>query len=392
MKEKRIIRGHYPDQTGAVDILVSGTSIESIQPADTCPADFGDEEALLAPGLFDMQVNGALGVDLQSPAITAARFRELNDAFLRRGVFRWMPTLVTDAVDALEEKCRILADLIEEGGLARHIPGIHLEGPFISPEDGPRGAHPAAHVRLPDKTIFDRLQTAARGKIRLVTVAPELPGALPFIRELAGEGLLVALGHHDADADCIIAAADAGARMCTHLGNGMAAQVHRHHNPLWAQLAEDRLCASLIADLEHLPVPMLEVMFRSKGAGRIVLVSDSVFLAGMEPGRYTLFDAAIEMKQSGRVCLEGTELLAGSSLFLSQAVANMSLHTSMPLADAFASASQVPAALLGELSPAWPPQPGQPATFSVYPPLKAAKVFEPLLSLVDGRLYPAKGV
>lgn len=400
MKEKRIIRGRFPGESRAVDLLIYGASVESIGPAGSETADFGNEESILAPGLFDMQVNGALGVDLQSPALTASGLQALNQAFLSRGVFQWMPTLVTDAVDALEEKCRILATLIEEEGLAAHIPGIHLEGPFISPEDGPRGAHPAAHVCLPDKAVFDRLQRAARGKIRLITLAPELPGAISFIREVAGEGLVVALGHHAADLEQITAAADAGAHMCTHLGNGMAAQIHRHHNPLWAQLAEDRLTASLIADLEHLPVPMLEVMLRSKGAEGIVLVSDSVFLAGMKPGRYTLFDAAIEMKDSGRVCLEGTELLAGSSLFLSQAVANMALHSSMSLADAFASASRVPAALLKEPVLPWPPQPGQAATFSVYPPLESGREFTPLLSLVDGQLYdppapaaqPSKGV
>lgn len=387
MKETIVIRGICPGECSAVDIVLHEGQVQSCHPAGSEEADFGGSEFLIAPGLFDMQVNGALGVDLQSPEVTARQLLQLNDAFLRRGVTRWMPTLVTDAVEALEEKCRVLSALIDSEGLAKHIPGIHLEGPFISPHDGPRGAHPAAHVRLPDKAVFDRIQQAAQGKIKLITLAPELPGALPFIRELAEEGLLVALGHHAADAECIRAAADAGARMCTHLGNGMAAQVHRHHNPLWAQLADDRLCASIIADLEHLPVSMLEVMLRSKGAAGIVLVSDSVFLAGMAPGRYSLFDASIEMKESGRVCLEGTELLAGSSLFLSQAVANMTLNTSMTRDEAFASASSVPAALLGESTHNFSLTPDEPASFGLYPPVQQGVPFQPVLTLVHGRVY-----
>lgn len=361
-----LVRGRYPGEGTAVDLLIADGRILEVVRADGRTPDLGGDDALLAPGLFDIQVNGAGGYDLQLPQMTSETVHALNGYLNARGVLRWMPTLVTDSADAMEHKCRVLAGALRDKALARHIPGIHLEGPHISPHDGPRGAHPAAHVCPPDLNLFERLQRAAEGRIRYVTLAPELPGAVRFIRALAGRGVVVALGHHAADAGHIRAAADAGARLCTHLANGMAPMIHRHNNPLWPQLADDRLYASVIADLQHVPADLLTVMVRAKGARRIVLVSDSVFLSGMKPGRYQIFGADVEMKRNGRVCLAGTELLAGSSLLLPRAVMNMARVTDMTLARAFASASRVPARLMGVRLPAWPPRSGGPAEFVLY--------------------------
>jgi N-acetylglucosamine-6-phosphate deacetylase len=326
----------------------------------------GDSEAIVAPGLFDLQVNGADGHDLQAPELTPDTVHAVNKHLNAHGVFQWMPTLVTDSAEALEHKCRVLAEALRDCALAWHIPGIHLEGPHISPVDGPRGAHPAAHVILPDLKLFRRLQRAAEGRIRCVTLAPELNGAAAFIRALTAQGVVVALGHHAAEAKHIHAAADAGARLCTHLGNGMAPCIHRHQNPLWPQLADDRLYASVIADLEHVPPDLLQVILRAKTARRMILVSDSVFLSGMKPGRYSIFGAEVELKRSGRVCLAETELLAGSSLLLPDAVMNMVRATDMNPARAFDSASRVPARLMGVSHAAWPPRAGCPAEFVLY--------------------------
>ena len=386
---KRIeLRGCEAGKEEAVDVVVRDDGkVESVTPAGRHAPDFGSEAHVLGPTLFDMQVNGALGVDLQDPALTEERFRFLNTVMQCVGVERWMPTLITDSIDALEEKCHRLAQWMEDPEIASHIPGIHLEGPFISPADGPRGAHPARHVQRPDIKIFDRLQRAAKRKIRMITLAPEQPGALQLIRHLSQSVMLVSLGHHAANEKAIFDAVEAGAAMCTHLGNGMSPMIHRHYNPLWLQMIHDDLAASVIADLEHLPISMLEAILRCKGEGSIVLVSDSVFLAGMKPGKYRLFDADVEMKESGRICLSGTDLLAGSSLFLPQAVAYMATFTSMSLEDAFAAASTVPAQLLGIRTRRWRPRTGANAGFALYPPLEYRARFLPIVTVTGGKIY-----
>ncbi len=359
--ETVLIRGRLPDTAQALDVRVRNGMITTVRRAGRATPDIGDANTIIAPPLFDIQVNGAFGINLQADDLTVDDVYALNDALLQQGVVRWLPTLVTDSVDAMEHKCRTVALALEDPDLARHIPGLHLEGPHIAPEDGPRGAHPAEHVLPPRMSVFNRLQRAAGGAVCCVTLAPELPGAPRYIRALTRRGVTVGLGHHGADARQIAAAVRAGARLCTHLGNGMAPHIHRHHNPLWPQLADDRLHASFIADLEHIPPDALRVFARSKGPARTILTSDSVSLAGMKPGRYELFGAAVDMKRSGRVCLAGTELLAGSSLMLLQGVWNMYRHTDFTLGQCFAAASAVPAVLFG-LEPAnWPPAPGQPA-------------------------------
>ena len=374
-----LIRGRFPGAENAVDVDIRDGRIHAVLRAGPHTPDLGDAESPLVPGLVDIQVNGAWGLDMQSEALSPETVGALNIRLNACGVLRWMPTLVTDSAEALEYKCRVLGGALEDPDLARHIPGIHLEGPHISPEDGPRGAHPVAHVRPPDLNLFNRLQRAAHGRIRYVTLAPELPGAVKFIRALTARGVVVALGHHAADARHIRAAADAGARLCTHLGNGMASRIHRHQNPLWPQLADDRLYASVIADLEHVPPEMLQVMVRAKGARRIILVSDSVMLTGMKPGRYVMFGAGVKMKRSGRICLAGTDLLAGSSLILPEAVGNMARVTEMTLAGACNAASRQPARLMGVTLPPWPPRPGRPAEFVLYPPCADALKRKPLL-------------
>lgn len=389
MSVSMLVRGVCAGTKTAVDIDIRHGRVYSVGPAGRGAPDAGDSQSLILPGLFDIQVNGACGYDMQSPELTEEMIHGLNKRLIERGVFRWIPTLVTDSPGALEHKCRVLGEALRDPGLARHIPGIHLEGPHIAPEDGPRGAHPAAYVCPPDLRLFDRFYRASGGRVRYVTLAPEWPGAMRFIRALTARGVVAALGHHRADASHVRAAADAGARLCTHLGNGLAALVHRHQNPLWPQLADDRLYVSLIADLEHLPPELLSVIYRVKGSRRVVLVSDSVVLAGMKPGKYHLFGADVEMKRSGRVCLSGTDLLAGSSLFLPEAVMNMARVTEMSLTRAVDAASRIPARLLGVRLPPWPPRSGRPAEFALYPAggeTGRSGRQQPLVFTVEGRM------
>jgi len=266
----------------------------------------------------------------------------------------------------MERNCRVIAEALQEKWIARSVPGIHLEGPYISPEDGPRGAHPKPHVRKPDLREFDKLMKAADGKILYITVAPEAEGAIPFIKAVTKQGTLAALGHHNASAEIIGQAVDAGARLSTHLGNGLASTIPRHANPLWPQLSEDRLYASFIPDLEHLPPAVLKTLIRAKGPQRTILTSDVVYLAGLKPGRYTLQESEVELLPSGRICLSGTEFLAGSSLLLLQGVVNAVQMTDLSLKEAYACVTSIPAKLFGVKHRFSLPEPGKRADFVVF--------------------------
>ncbi|MEM7445177.1 MAG: amidohydrolase family protein, partial [Pseudomonadota bacterium] len=231
---------------------------------------------------------------------------------------------------------------------AEMIVGAHVEGPSVSPEDGPRGAHPAEHVRPPSIEEFDRWQTASDGLVSMVTLAPEHEGAIDYIAELSGRGILVAIGHSAATADQIHDAARAGARFSTHLGNGAAAQLPRHPNLIWAQLANDGLTASFIADGHHLPTDAFAAMVRAKGLDRAILVSDSVALAGMKPGTYDQpVGGKVTLSEDGRVSLAGTPYLAGAGLPLAATVPIAMRMAGLSLSDALTLATANPGSFVG---------------------------------------------
>jgi len=294
------------------------------------------------PGLFDLQVNGFGGVDFNDPALTVEC---LGDAVLRlrrHGVTRLLPTLITSSPDSFAACARVIASARDAS-----IAGIHMEGPFISPVDGPRGAHPRAHVAAASYEVFQRRQDAADGRIVLVTLAPEVPGALPLIERLAAAGVRVAIGHSAATSAEIADAVSAGATLSTHLGNGCAADLPRHPNLIWDQLADDRLHASVIVDGHHLPASTVKAMTRAKGPERTILVSDAIAAAGCNPGRYTIGGVECELHGDGRVSLPGTPFLAGSSLTLDRAIENTVRFTGLPVADVSAMASTGPARYIG---------------------------------------------
>lgn len=380
-----IFRGRILGQGKAVDVRLAEGRIVSVRAAGKGDPGFGHEEAVFAPPLVDIQVNGANGIDLQSPDLTAAAVAELNEYMLAQGVGKWVPTLITNSVAALARNAAVIAEAMADRRLARHIPGIHLEGPFISPDDGPRGAHPRKHVKKPDIAAFDRLLDAAQGKVIYTTVAPDQPGAIPFIKAIVKRGVVVSLGHHMASAEQIHAAAAAGATLATHLGNGLAPQINRFHNPLWPQMADDRLHASLIADLQHLPPDMLKAFIAAKGPGKIVLTSDSMHIAGLKPGRYEVAGQAVELTKERRINLLGTQLLAGSALQLLQGAVNAANVGGIALAEAFAAASAVPARLLGFAAPKFELRPGQLASALLYETNRLGTA-RPLAALHGGRL------
>jgi N-acetylglucosamine-6-phosphate deacetylase len=308
-----------------------------------------DELPWIAPGLVDLQVNGYGGREFCSPDITVDDIAKIVAVQRSQGVARFLPTVTTSPFEVLRHAMATLAAACDgDRELARHIPGIHLEGPYISPEDGPRGAHPLSQCRQPDWDEFQRLQDAAGGRIRLLTLAPELEGACEFIRRFAATGGIVAIGHTAANSNQIRAAADAGARLSTHLGNGSHRMLRRHPNYLWDQLAEDRLTATVIADGHHLPPEVLKTIVRAKTPERVILISDLSGMAGLAPGRYTTQLCELEILADGRLVLAGQDqLLAGASRPLWTGITNMIRHAEVDLRTAIDMASRRPAELLG---------------------------------------------
>jgi N-acetylglucosamine-6-phosphate deacetylase len=297
---------------------------------------------LQLPGLVDIQVNGFAGIDFNTPGLTADHIRTAVSALRATGVTRFLPTLITGSFDRFATCARVLLELNDPA-----IAGLHMEGPYISPVDGPRGAHPRAHCVAASRDDFARRQDAASGRIVLVTLAPEVPGALELIEHLAAGGVKVAIGHSDAAPDVIRDAVKAGATLSTHLGNGCAATMPRHPNVLWEQLAADELWASVIVDGHHLPGTTVKVITRVKTPRRCILVTDAMAAAGCPPGAYRIGDVDVEVGADRRVSLRGTPFLAGSALTLPEAIGNLVRFTGLPITAVVAMASTVPAEYLG---------------------------------------------
>jgi N-acetylglucosamine-6-phosphate deacetylase len=387
-----LVRGQLLDSGLVADVLVCNGLVRDISVGKLLgKPDLGSDETLLAPALADMQVNGGFGIDLQRDDLVLDEVIELGRKLAAHGVARWVPTLVTAPVDSMERRAwRIVEALTADPATDASVPGIHFEGPFISRADGPRGAHPREHALEPSLSVMKRLVNAAGGRVACVTLAPELPGAPALIRALSKQSIVAALGHHAANATQVAKAAESGATLCTHLGNGLATTIHRHHNPVWPQLANDRLHASFIADLHHLPEEALKAMIWAKGPERCILVSDAVCLAGMKPGKYRLFGADVEKRKDGKVCLAGTELLAGSGTLLLDGVINAWLAADLTMGEAFDCASMNPLQLLGIPAPPWPPRKGRRAEFIGFHLETRQKRIAPSLefSLVGGTHHP----
>ncbi|MGE5486919.1 MAG: N-acetylglucosamine-6-phosphate deacetylase [bacterium] len=303
----------------------------------------GFKRVFVAPAWIDLQVNGYAGVDFNDPAAPHDAIARAIGALHATGVARFFPTVITGSPERMCGALRNLADARERvpGGAA--IEGFHIEGPYISAEDGPRGAHPRRWVRRPDIHEFHRMQEAARGLIRIVTLAPEWPDAPRFIERVTEEGVVAAIGHTAADAAQIAAAVSAGARISTHLGNAAHSTIERRSNYIWEQLAEDRLAASFIVDGFHLDAAFLKVALRAKRTGRAILVTDAAQPAGAAPGRYRLGEQDVEYTADGRIVLAGASRLAGSALSLDRAISNVMRIAGIPLSDAVAMATLNPA-------------------------------------------------
>jgi N-acetylglucosamine-6-phosphate deacetylase len=345
-----LIRARHYATGNRIDVGYDHGTIVGIGPAGVNRAD--REANWIAPALFDLQINGCLGIAFSSPTVTPEQVRQVVDECRRHGVAGLLPTLVTNSYEALAHGFAMLRRAVEtDPAVAAAVPGFHLEGPYISPEDGPRGAHAREHVRDPDFEEFQRLQDTAGGRIRLLTLAPEMPGALKLIEAVTRSGVIVAIGHTAANAAHIRAAIAAGARLSTHLGNGSHAVLPRHDNYVWEQLAADELWASFIPDGHHLPASIVKAIVRVKLPRRAIITCDASSLAGLPPGRYREWGAEFEVQPGGKVVVPGTPFLAGSGVFTDDCVGKTIRMGGVSLKDAIDMASACPRELLG--LPAW---------------------------------------
>ena len=327
-------------------------------------------EAVFGPGFVDLQCNGYKGVDFNHPDDSAEVCAEAVRALWETGVAHVLPTLITTSKAWFRENISQLNEALAlDADVRRSVLGYHLEGPFLSPVEGARGAHPLGDIAPVSAKLWRELQRIAEGRIRLVTLAPELRGACALIRELRTSGVLPALGHTLATHAQVAAACDAGAMLATHLGNGCPQAMHRHGNPIFAQLGEVRLWASLIADGAHLPPEVVRVFSAALGA-RAVLVTDAMSAAGAPPGRYSIGKLHVEVGSDGVVRQPGSPNLAGSSLTMGNAVANFARFTGLSLADAWDAASLRPWALLRKAGAVRKPTPGSTVIASVGERLK----------------------
>ena len=323
---------------------------------DITPIVSNSEDSLfVAPGLVDLQVNGYGGQEFNDPELSTEKVLQICLAMDRDGVTQFCPTFTTQSFELLRHSMATVAEAIEEhSDIANRCSMLHLEGPYISREDGPRGAHPLAHVRPPCWDEFQKLQSAAIGKIGILTLSPEFPGVAQFIQQVVDSGVIVAIGHTAASSDQIAAAVDAGASMSTHLGNGAHGTIRRHPNYIWDQIAADELTCSLIADGHHLPTSVIKSIIRAKSPERCILVSDITGMGGMPPGQYTSTGLGdVEILENGRLVVPGqSQLLAGAALPLGTGIVTLLEKVGLDLRTAVDMASVGPAAIIQhELAP-----------------------------------------
>jgi N-acetylglucosamine-6-phosphate deacetylase len=318
-------------------------------PANTALVDFAD--AVITPGFVDIHMHGGAGLDVMQAS--EAEVPRLGRFLAQHGVTGYFPTTVAAPIDVTCAALERIANAIEAGESsangdgnndapqARPL-GIHLEGPFLSPAR--RGVHAPENLALPTVALFDRLWQAARGHVRMLTIAPELPGAMEVIAEAARRQVLVSIGHSDADLNAAQAGVQAGARHATHTFNAMRPLDHREPGILAEVLTDTRLSADIIVDGIHVTPSVVQIFLKAKGIEGSVLITDATAAAGMPEGRYQLGTMMVDVK-NGMCTIDGK--LAGSVLTMDRAVRNVMEFGSWSLQDAVRAATLNPARAAG---------------------------------------------
>lgn len=329
---------HYKDGKPVSLELINGNISDISRPNELIE----NSSWYLAPGLIDIQINGYMGVDFSGPDLTVEDIKKATKALWRVGVTSYFPTIITSDFSRMKKNFTILSKAKEDPEIGGSLAGFHLEGPYISPVDGFRGAHLEKYTRKPNWQEFLILQKAAKNNIRLITVAPELDGAIPFIKKLVDSGVIVSLGHHNGSVSQIKDAVSAGARMATHLGNGCANMINRHNNPIWPQLSDDLITPSIIADGFHLNREEIRTFYKTKGADNTILVSDALDLAGLPPGEYIRGERKLLLTPNV-VKFPDINALAGAASPISKCLEVVMDFTNCSLEDAIKMASLNPA-------------------------------------------------
>ncbi len=302
----------------------------------TTIVDFGD--ATISPGYLDIHIHGGAGIDAMRAA--PSELPRLGKFLASHGVTAYFPTTVAAPLDATCAALSQLAGVIEaaknneDASVQARPLGIHLEGPFLSHKR--RGVHPPEYLIAPTVEIFDRLWQAARGHVKVLTIAPEIPGAMEVIREAARRGVCVSIGHSDAEMQVAKDAVAAGARHATHTFNAMRPLDHRQPGILGEVLSDDSITADLIADGIHVAPEVVKVFLRSKGVERAVLITDAISATGMPDGQYQLGPILVEVRD-GKCTANGS--LAGSVLTMDRAVRNVTQFSSWSLREAVRAAT-----------------------------------------------------
>jgi N-acetylglucosamine-6-phosphate deacetylase len=292
----------------------------------------------------DIQLNGYNGVDFSSPHQTVEDIEWVIQQQRRQGTSAFCPTVVTTTMENYKQILPVLAKACKN--YPESLLGIHLEGPFISPEDGAVGAHPKQCVLPPSIAVFDQLQNWADGYVRILTLAPEQQGALDLIRHASSRGICIGIGHTLADETAINAAVAAGADLSIHLGNGCPQKMHRHENPVVAQLGCP-LPAAIISDGHHLPPSFIRMVLAAKGIQRTIVVSDATCLAGQPPGTYEIFGGQVQLEENGRIRNLEAPGLAGSSATMLECMRHLAQTVPLTEKDLIAIGRENPLRLLG---------------------------------------------
>ncbi len=337
-----IIQGKIPGTESLVNIDVQQGKVIRIEPCqEGSPCDHGGADLYLCPGFFDPQVNGFAGVDFNSPHLTPEELHQAVRSLASTGVTCFLPTLITCSQEKMIRQLGIIASALKRDPLLRKMcHGIHLEGPYISPEDGPRGVHPREFVRLPQWEELEKLQEVCEGTIKCMTLAPEVKGAIPFIEKAVAHGVVIGIGHTHATEEVIEEAVRAGSRLSCHLGNATPKPLSRYRNLIRKQLVMDRLMVSIIADGIHLPGATVKNYVWAKGVDGIVLTTDSMAGAGASPGRYTLGDLEVQVGSDRAARAVTTSRLAGSTLTMDRAITNVIQFAGIDLSSAIRMATK----------------------------------------------------
>jgi len=339
------------DRNGTYTVKIAGRDycwrarLDNGRLAELARAQNTSTDLWLTRGLVDIQVNGYQGIEITADGLTVEALAACEETLAARGTTRWCPTVTTQDPALIRRVLATIHQAIGKGALKRVL-CIHMEANYISPVEGYRGAHIPEYISEPDLEEYESWQKAAGGRIGYFSTAPEIKGGVDFVRYLASKGVLVALAHHNAPYEVVAAAVDAGARLSTHLFNGCAADLNRHHNPVLIQLAEDRLWASFIPDGHHVPYHVLKTGLRAKGLQRSVFTSDLTSLGGKPEGSYTVEGMQVEVKNGGAF-LKGTPYLYGAWANLAQGIERATAAGVVTPAEAIRLASTNPARLMG---------------------------------------------